>query len=173
MLPATLPADETERLRAIKAAGLLDTPATPEIDRLTRLAARVFRADIALVTLIDAQRQWFKSKVGLDLSETARNISFCAHCMLSDEAFVVLDALADPRFHDNPLVIGAPTIRFYAGAPIKIGGFRSGSFAVLGLRPRRSFSEEERQNLKDFAAVAERELDLIRRSAESGRIACQ
>jgi GAF domain-containing protein len=162
MLSAPIPSDELDRLRTLKSAGLLDTPPTPELDRLTRLAARVFRSDIALVTLIDEQRQWFKSKTGLELTETARNISFCAHCMLSDEPFVVLDASADPRFHDNPMVTGPPDIRFYAGAPIKIQGYRSGSFAIAARQPRRSFSEDERQSLKDFAALAQRELELLR-----------
>jgi GAF domain-containing protein len=168
MTAAPFPSDEPDRLKALKAAGLLDTPATPELDRLTGLAARVFSADIALITLIDEHRQWFKSKTGLDLSETARNISFCAHCMLSDEPFVVLDASADPRFRDNPMVTGAPDIRFYAGVPIRILGYRSGSFAIIGRQPRRSFLENERQSLKDFGAITERELEQIRKEVTSG-----
>ena len=111
---------------------------------------------MALITSADEHRRRFKSRAGLDLSETARNISFCAHCMLSDEPFVVLDALADPRFLGNPLVTGAPNVRFCAGAPVEICGFRSGFFAILGCAGRSRRCEAIMQG---SAAVAERELE--------------
>jgi len=113
-----LPSDESERLAALRALNLLDTPAEPRFDRLARIAQRHFGVDIALVSLIDTERQWFKSRQGLDVCETHRDVSFCGHAILKEEVLCIPDALEDPRFADNPLVTGAPHIRFYAGAPV-------------------------------------------------------
>src|SRR5262249_30433150 len=115
MLSAPIPDNDDARLSALRAMTLLSTPREPDLDRLTRLASKLFDAEIALITLVDRDRQWFKSRVGLDLSETPRDISFCAHAITGHDTFVVPDLRDDPRFFDNPLVTGAPMVRFYAG----------------------------------------------------------
>ena len=139
------PADEQRRLQALRDLELLDTPAEERFDRLTRIAQSVFQAPIALVSLVDAQRQWFKSRQGLDATETPRDISFCGHAILGDEVFYIPNALEDPRFADNPLVAGAPDIRFYAGAPLaSADGYKLG-------RDRRQTAPAQRRRT---AAVA-------------------
>ena len=110
------PADEAKRLATLRALGVLDTAAEERFDRLTRMAKRLFRVPIALVSLVDENRQWFKSCMGLATNETSRDISFCGHAILGDDIFIIPDTLADARFADNPLVVGEPYIRFYAGA---------------------------------------------------------
>ncbi|KQQ56732.1 hypothetical protein ASF66_20890 [Pseudomonas sp. Leaf129] len=109
---------ETERLQALRSLEILDTPTEVSLDRITRLVARVLNVPIALVTLVDEKRQWFKSRVGVEILETARDDAFCAHAILQDEPMVVSDATCDARFSDNLLVTQAPHIRFYAGVPI-------------------------------------------------------
>ncbi len=138
MTPAPIPADEAERLQALHALMLLDTPAHERYDRVTRFAAEQLDMPIALVSLIDGQRQWFKSRLGLSDAETARDISFCGHAIMEPELFIVEDARLDPRFADNPLVTGAPNLRFYAGAPISApSGHRIGTLCVIDTVPRR------------------------------------
>jgi len=155
---APSPQDEEDRLAALRALQILDTPAEERFDRLTRLASSVFDVPIALVSLVDADRQWFKSCVGMATTETDRSISFCAHAIRRDETFVVEDAGGDARFARNPLVTGEPHIRFYAGHPVRAtDGQRVGTFCVLDVRPR-SFSDREREILRELAAVAEAEL---------------
>ncbi|UGA37405.1 GAF domain-containing protein [Chromobacterium haemolyticum] len=107
-----IPADEPQRLATLRALGVLDTAAEERFDRLTRMAKRLFRVPIALVSLVDENRQWLKSCVGMSTVETERDISFCGHAILGDDIFYIPDALADERFADNPLVTGAPHIRF-------------------------------------------------------------
>lgn len=119
MTPCVISADEGERPRLLHALDLLDSPPEPAFDRITRLLARVLDVPIALVSLVDEQRQWFKSRVGLDVSETPREYALCAHTILKASPLVVSDATQDPRFCDNPLVTGEPNIRFYAGVPIR------------------------------------------------------
>ena len=118
MTPAPMPADEDERLAALRELLLLDTPPEERFDRLARFAAEQLDTPIALLTLVDGQRQWFKSRVGIEATETPREISFCGHAILQDQALVIPDAWLDPRFTDNPLVTGEPHIRFYAGQPL-------------------------------------------------------
>ena len=138
MTPAPIPADEAERLQALKALMLLDTPPQERYDRVTRFAAEQLDMPIALVSLIDGQRQWFKSRLGLGAPETARDISFCGHAIMEPGLFVVEDASLDPRFADNPLVTGEPHLRFYAGAPISSpSGHRIGTLCVIDTVPRR------------------------------------
>src|SRR5690606_38661382 len=127
-------------------------------DRLTRLACRLFDVPIAVVTLIDAERQWFKSRQGLDLPEMPREYSICAHAILASETLVVPDAHVDPRFAEHPMVTWSPRIRFYAAQPIRAeDGHRVGTFSIMDRRPR-TLDEGDRALLRDFAALAEREL---------------
>ena len=113
-----LPADERTRLEILRSLKILDTLPEERFDRLTRLARKLFDVPIALVSLVDVNRQWFKSSAGLDATETPREISFCGHAILGDDILVVSDTQLDERFHDNPLVTGGPAIRFYAGCPL-------------------------------------------------------
>ena len=113
--------DEDARLRSLRSTGILDSTPDPAFDRLTKLAAAIFEVPIAYVSFVDRSRQWLKSKHGLSICETPREISFCAHTILEDEITVVLDAQRDPRFATSPLVCGPPHVRFYAGAPLTAG----------------------------------------------------
>lgn len=166
MLAPALPSDEPQRLAALRSLNLLDSAPEERFDTLTRLAARVFDVPISVVTLVDERRQWFKSCLGLPVSETPREISFCGHAILSDELFIVEDAAHDPRFADNPLVTGAPHIRFYAGVPLGDGaGHRLGSFAIIDGRPR-TLDADDRLLLADLARLAELELERLRVARE-------
>lgn len=138
MLSAPIPHNDPERVQALRELLLLDTPPEERFDRLVRFAAEQFDCPIALVSLVDADRQWFKARVGLDACETGRDISFCGHAILAgDEPLVVEDALQDSRFADNPLVLGEPRIRFYAGAPLLApGGQAIGTLCLIDKRPR-------------------------------------
>ena len=118
MQTPVIPKDEEERLRALRLLNILDTSDEERFDRLTRLAKRMFGVPIALVSLVDENRQWFKSCIGLEVRETPRDISFCGHSILGDDIFIVNDASSDVRFSDNPLVTDDPNIRFYAGCPL-------------------------------------------------------
>jgi PAS domain S-box-containing protein len=151
--------DEASRLDALRALKLLDTPPEERFDRVTRMVKTVLKVPTALISLVDAERQWFKSRDGLDASQTARDISFCTHAILQDDVFVVEDAWADPKFADNPLVTGPPYIRFYAGKPLfSTTGKKVGTLCVLDSRPRQ-LSEEEEAKLASLAGWAEREIN--------------
>ena len=137
MTPAPIPANEDARLNALRELLLLDTPPEERYDRLARFAAEQLDMPIALLSLVDGQRQWFKSRVGLDITEGARDISFCGHAIMKNELFVVDDASSDARFADNPMVAGAPHIRFYAGAPLSSpSGHHIGTLCVIDTVPR-------------------------------------
>lgn len=152
------PADEMRRLVALRASGLLDTPAEERFDRVTRMAQRLFDVPIALISLVDEDRQWFKSRQGLDAKETPRAFSFCAHAIGGNEVFQVDDAGADVRFADNPLVVGDPNIRFYAGAPITApDGSRLGTLCVIDRQPRH-LSDGDVEALQDLAQMVEVEV---------------
>ena len=160
MKTAPIPADEASRLDALWRLEVLDTEAEERFDRLTRLAKAQFGVGIALVSLVDSARQWFKSRQGLDAKETPRDISFCGHAILADELFVVENAAQHPDFADNPLVTGGPNIRFYAGAPLHAPeGSRVGTLCVIDPRPRR-FGAAEREMLRHLADCVESELAL-------------
>jgi PAS domain S-box-containing protein len=153
-----LASDEERRLAALRALGLLDEPSVERFDRITRLALRVLEVPVALVSLIEADRQWFISCQGLDLRETPREVSFCTHAILSDEVMVVLDAREDERFRDSPLVTGDLGVRFYAGKPIRDpGGNRLGTLCVWDFQPRR-WTAEDGAALTDLAALVEERL---------------
>lgn len=152
-----IPANEAERLAALRALRLLDTPADERFDRITRIAQRLFNVPMALVSLVDSNRQWFKSRQGLDATETPRNISFCGHAILQDDVFHVPNATEDSRFQDNPLVTGSPDIRFYAGAPLASpDGHRVGTLCIIDRKPK-FLSEEELRTLRELGEWAEDE----------------
>lgn len=158
MLKPSLPLDETQRLKSLHSLKILDTPSENRYDRITRMARRVFDVEICLVSLVDKDRQWFKSRQGLDACETSREISFCGHAILNKEPFIVANAAEDVRFADNPLVTDPPSIRFYAGCPIHSPeGFRIGTLCIIDSKPK-VLETEEIQTLKDFAAMIEDEL---------------
>ncbi|TQV70875.1 sensor domain-containing diguanylate cyclase [Aliikangiella marina] len=156
-----LPENEKQRLAALRTLQILDTDPEERFDRITRMAKRLFGVSICLVSLVDKERQWFKSKQGLDACETHRDISFCGHAILDEALFVIEDAREDKRFFDNPLVTGEPKIRFYAGCPLKThNGFNIGTLCLIDQRPRK-MDEEDRQLLKDLGAMVEKEFTAI------------
>ncbi|GKS77131.1 GAF domain-containing protein [Acidovorax sp. SUPP950] len=154
MTPARPPENEAQRLRALQALMLLDTPPEERFDRFVRFAAEQLDAPIALMSLIDGQRQWFKSRVGLAVPQTSRDVSFCAHAILQPDLFVVEDANLDARFADNPMVTQAPNIRFYAGAPLCAPtGERLGTLCIIDTKPR-SLTATERAVLRALGTLA-------------------
>lgn len=158
MLEPLKPLDEPARLAELQDLCLLDTPPEERFDRLTRLACRLFGVQTALVSLVDDERQWFKSRQGLDVAETPRNISFCGHAILNDGAFVIEDASSDVRFADNPLVTGGPCIRFYAGMPLTgPNGYKVGTLCLIDPVPRH-FGVGDLEALRDLAAIATTEI---------------
>jgi phosphoribosyl 1,2-cyclic phosphodiesterase/DNA-binding response OmpR family regulator len=153
-----VPANEDARLAALRDLRILDTPPEERFDRLTRLAAAAFDVPIVMVSLIDSERQWFKSYHGLAFRETPRDVSFCAHAILGDGITVVADTLADARFADNPAVTAEPGIRFYAGCPLSVGdGLRVGTLCLIDRRPRQ-LDGAGLELLRDLGALVESEL---------------
>lgn len=181
MQPPALPDDEIFRLAALRSLGVLDTEPDLDFDTIVGLGRALFQVPICLVSLIDEERQWFKACLGLPVRETGRDISFCGHAILDDDVFTVLDATQDERFHDNPLVLGAPFIRFYAGAPIRLpSGYKIGTVCIISPEPRERFDEEQRHLLQGLAELAvnafalralRREMDQARRIGERYRAA--
>ena len=136
-MKAPLTEQEDERLGALRDYKILDTPDEREYDDLVALASQICNVPIALISLIDSNRQWFKAKVGLEARETSRDVSFCAHAILNDDMLVIQDALADARFATNPLVTCTPNIRFYAGMPLLTpAGLALGTLCVIVHEPR-------------------------------------
>lgn len=155
------PDNEQMRLATLRSLNILDSTPEERFDRLTRLARRLFDVPIALVSLIDADRQWFKSVAGLNAKETSREVSFCAHAILDENILTVPDAVHDERFRDNPLVIGEPHIRFYAGCPLLASnGSKLGTLCLIDRQPR-EFNEDDHALLRDLAAMVEQELAVI------------
>jgi diguanylate cyclase len=158
MLIAGPTVSEEQRIALLATLRLLDSPPEAVFDRIARLAAQVLQAPIALVSLVDRDRQWFKARVGLDVAETPRDYAFCAHAIHNPSPLIVADTLLDARFADNPLVIGEPRIRFYAGAPIfSSGGVALGTLCVIDREPR-LLTDAQIQILQDLAALAQREI---------------
>jgi GAF domain-containing protein len=153
-----LSSKEQQRQAAVDASGVLHDGAEERCDRITRTAQRLFCTPIALFSIVDRNRQWFKSRQGLEAPETPRDVSFCGHAILETDLLCVEDAWNDERFADNPLVVDAPFVRFYAGCPIRDAqGMAIGTLCVIDHEPRR-FSADEREALKDLAAILEAEL---------------
>ena len=143
MIFPPFPENEQERLQDLFETELLDSPRDNEFDDIVKLASQICNMPISLITLVDSSRQWFKAKVGLDVDETSREVSFCGHAILQDQLFEVQDALKDDRFHDNPLVTEDPSIRFYAGYPLITGqGNRLGTLCVIDRIPRKLTDEQ-------------------------------
>jgi len=159
MQVAPIPKNENERLAALKKLKLLDTPPEERFDRITRIATQLFGMPISTVTMVDDRREWFKSVKGLPDKEGERAVSFCGHAMLEDDMLVIPDAKLDERFADNPMVVGKPFIRSYAGVPLKsIDGQSVGAFCVKGHEPR-VFTEAEKDILRGLAKWAELEMN--------------
>jgi GAF domain-containing protein len=153
MTPAPTIPEEDARLRALQALNLLDTPPEERFDRVVRFAAEQLDMPIALMTLIDRERQWFKSSRGMKVVQTGRDVSFCGHAIVKSEPFIVEDAQRDARFADNPLVTGDPHVRFYAGAPLRApDGHRIGTLCVIDTVPR-SFGPLELSILEALQAL--------------------
>lgn len=164
-LSESRPSQEAARLYALHGYHVLDTPAEARFDRITRLLAKELEVPMALISLVDAERQWFKSRIGLDADGTPREVAFCAHAIQSDDVLVVEDAHEDQRFAHNPLVQGAPHIRFYAGAPLVTpGGQRLGTLCAIDRRPR-SLSPEQRNLMRELSDHVMDLLEMRRLSA--------
>jgi len=158
MIKPPTPVDELLRLETLRSLKILDTDPEERFDRITRLAKRIFRTPIALVSLVDNDRQWFKSRQGLDATETSREISFCGHAILGDQTMVVKDARSDSRFDDNPLVSDDPNIRFYAGCPLSAPDGRNvGTLCVIDNEPR-DIDKSDIKLLEELAQMVEEEL---------------
>ncbi len=165
-MTAKTPTREAARLAALEQYQILDTPPEQSYDDITALAAFICDVPIALISLVDADRQWFKSKVGIDVRETSRDVSFCAHAIADSEVMVVNDAFEDERFSDNQLVIFAPNIRFYAGVPlITPEGHPLGTLCVIDHQPRQ-LSDHQIKTLKSLARQVVTQLELQRVSAQ-------
>lgn len=163
----SIPIDEAARLAELRSFDQLDTAADPDFDNITELARRVAATEIGIISLVDQERQWFKSCVGASLGqqETPRSISFCGHTILQRDPLIILDALADSRFADNPLVTGDPGIRFYAGFPlITANGFALGSLCVISRRPHR-LTAEQMDSLQRLASLTVNHLCHLRESS--------
>jgi sigma-B regulation protein RsbU (phosphoserine phosphatase) len=161
MMTAPVPPNEAERLTDLRVLKILDTPPEERFDRIARLAARIFDVPIAYIALVDADRQWFKAKCGLSVDETGRDVSFCGHTILQAGPLIVPDAALDPRFHDNPLVVGEPYLRFYAGYPLRGPGRHNvGTLCLVDRRPR-SLDGGQLETFRQLAALAEHELRMV------------
>jgi GAF domain-containing protein len=162
---APLPPGEAARLAAVRQLGLLDAPPDERFDRITRLAAAALDVPIALVSLVDEDRQWLASCVGVTDRQTPRDVSFCAHAILDRGVMVIPDALLDARFADNPIVTGPPHVRFYAGCPLVLpGGAGVGTLCVIDTRPRQ-FDEAAVRLLEDLAKLARQEMIAVSEAA--------
>ena len=163
---ADMPDDEQERLADLRRYEILDTPPEASFDLLTRLASRVLQAPFSLISLVDEDRLWFKSRQGIEVAETPRDFGLCAHAIFGNEVFIVRDAKSDFRFDGNPLVSGAPYVRFYAGAPLRSPhGHNLGTLCIMDQKPR-DLNGEERDILVGLSKLVMDELELRFKSLE-------
>ncbi len=159
-MSAPSPSVELARLAALDRYAILDTEPEQTFDDLVVLAAYVCKTPIAMLSLVDDHRQWFKSKVGVEICETPRDRSFCAHAILQQDLFIVTDTHNDARFRENPMVVGEPHIRFYAGAPlINEDGFALGTLCVIDREPR-ELDETQKEALKSLSRLALAQMEL-------------
>jgi two-component sensor histidine kinase len=156
---------EAARLTELESYGIMDTPAEAQFDAIVTLARTLFDTPMASITLVDHDRQWFKARAGMDSSQSAREDSFCSHAMESHGVFIVPDATLDERFASNPLVLGTPNIRFYAGAPLRsANGKNLGAVCVISPSPRDDLSPGDRKKLEILASIASNEMELKRQA---------
>ncbi len=161
MIAPGIAVNESARINTLQSFNILDTSPEERFDRITHLARHLFNVPITLISLVDTNRQWFKSYTGLSIGETPRNISFSGHAILGDDIFMVPDTLSDERFYDNPLVTGSPGIRFYAGCPLTApNGSKLGTLCLIDTKPR-ILNNEERKLLQDFARMVEQEISEV------------
>ena len=161
-----VPPDERERLETLRRLAILDTPRADPFDRVTRTCARMLGVPIVLVSLVDEERQWFKSRVGLDVPETSREVAFCAHVVHARRSLVVPDALEDERFADNPLVTGAPHVRAYLGVPVRAPhGHALGTLCAIDRSPR-DFTAPQVLAMERMAHVVEQLIRTMHAAAE-------
>jgi diguanylate cyclase (GGDEF)-like protein len=161
------PEDEKLRLAKLRSLCILDTAQESRFDRFTRMVQRIFKVPIVMISFVDEERQWFKSCVGLNTSEIPRSISFCGHAIQGSEILIVEDTLEDERFSDNPLVLGEPHLRFYAGCPLILDNLKLGTLCIADRVPR-SLDQDQRENLKDLASIVEQELAAILLATRDG-----
>jgi GAF domain-containing protein len=153
--------DEQARLETLRSLDILDTLPEERFDRLTRMAKRMFGVPIAAVNLVDESRVWLKSHVGLvDASENSREVSFCGHAILGNRAFIIPNTLEDRRFAGHPFVLNDPHIRFYAGCPLTVHGYKLGVLCIVDIMSR-SFGKEDIEALQDLASMVESELAAV------------
>lgn len=159
-MAAPTPSIEAARVAALNRYAILDSEPEESFDDLVILAAHICQTPMAMLSLVDDHRQWFKSKVGVQVRETPRDISICAHAIQQSELFIVTDTQEDPRFRENPLVVGEPHIRFYAGAPlVNEDGFALGTLCVVDREPRR-LDEDQKEALRALSRLALRQMEL-------------
>jgi GAF domain-containing protein len=152
-----IPQDEAERLVEFRLTEAIDSEPEERFDKISRMAQRVFDVPFAGVSFVEGDRQWYKSKIGLPIGNASRDLSFCGHAITGAEIFVVEDAVLDPRFAQNPLVLEDPHVRFYAGQPVKgPGGHNVGTLCIMDNLPR-EFSDEDRETLRDLGEMVEKE----------------
>lgn len=163
MIKPPKPENEDERLKTLYGLKILDTGREERFDRITRIASKLFEVPIALVSLIDANRQWLKSTQGIDVEETSRETSFCGHTILSNEIMVIEDATQDKRFFDNPYVIGDPNIKFYLGCPLSVKTHNVGTLCLIDSKPRQ-FKQTDLVVMRDLADMIQLELESLQSS---------